>query len=124
MSPPRRPRSLAPWLVFGFALLAGVAVYVYAHRDVGDIETAKAQGAQIVDALEAYRAAEGSYPETLDALVPGYLPRLDPPAWGMEWEYRRREESPGGFQLMVAANTSRFPLLYYDPVARDWVLNQ
>lgn len=123
MIPRERPRSLAPFLVFGFALLLGVAVYAYAHKDVGDVEAAKAQGAALVAALEAYRAEHGEYPASLEALTPDPLPRIDPPAWGLGWNYERRSDPPG-FQLVVPANASRFPLLYYDPVTRGWVLNQ
>lgn len=111
-------------IVFGVALLAGIAIYLVAHRDVGDIEAAKSQGGVLVDALERYRADTGAYPDSLQQLTPRYIASIHPPAWGLRWEYRRRPDAPTGFQLMVPENDTRFPLLFYDPVTRSWTLNQ
>lgn len=125
-------------VVITLAIAAGAAVYWYAHREEGPLEESKARGAAIVQALEAFHADAGVYPEGLDRLVPDYLPRIEPPAWGLErWRYRRftptelmtaQDVEPGGdeyvyFQLSVAKNESGYPVLYYDYTARRWVLN-
>src|SRR5690606_16895496 len=102
----------------------------------GGLEASKQRGAVLVGALEAYRADHGAYPERLDDLVPDYLPAVEPPAWGTgQWRYRRytaAEVAPEGtpvdpdaefFRLSVAAGTGGYPLLFYDPALRQWVLN-
>lgn len=72
------------------ALLAGAGVYWWAHRDQGSLEQSKEVGAAIVEGLEMYRARHGTYPATLEELVPEYIPRVEPPTWGLErWRYRR-----------------------------------
>jgi hypothetical protein len=126
-------------VVTALAVVAGIAVYWYAHRDEGALEESKARGAAIVQALDAHRTDTGIYPGALTDLVPHYLPHIDPPTWGLEhWVYRRYRPSeimaaaetvePGGdeyvyFQLSVARNESGYPVLYYDYAARRWVLN-
>jgi hypothetical protein len=133
------------------AVAAGLGVYWYAHRDEGALEESKQRGVAIVDALQSYRAATGTYPEELEHLVPQYLPRIEAPTWGLErWRYRRYTPAEATadalapadgaaaashmpavaeiddevfFQLSVAANPSGYPVLYYDYVGRRWVLN-
>jgi hypothetical protein len=117
------------------AVAAGVGVFAYAHRHEGRLEESKQRGAAIVQALERYRVEAANYPEALDALVPRYLPAIEPPTWGLRrWRYRRyavaelaRRAAPDTsaryFQLSVAANESGYPLLYYDFAGRRWVLN-
>jgi type II secretory pathway pseudopilin PulG len=127
-----------PWLeitVVALALAAGVAVFMYAHRDDGRLEESKVRGAAIVTALGAYRAERGTYPETLQELVPRYLAEVEPPTWGLErWTYRRftpadvsaaddAEDDVVLFQLSVAANESGYPVLFYDLAATRWVRN-
>lgn len=127
-----------PWTeiaVVVLALAAGVAVYMYAHRDEGRLEESKNRGAPIVAALGAYHAEQGTYPETLDELVPRHLAGIEPPTWGLErWTYRRytpadvstaddTDDDVVFFQLSVAANESGYPVLYYDLAAARWVLN-
>jgi hypothetical protein len=116
------------------ALAAGVGVYIYAHRDEGSLEASKERGAVVVDALERHRTAAGTYPESLEQLVPQYLDSIAPPSWGQQrWRYRRYTaadvtdatvtETTVYFQLSVAANENGYPVLYYDVTARRWVLN-
>jgi len=112
------------------AVLIAAAVFAWAHRDEGELEDSKARGAVIVQALESYRAEQGSYPDSLPQLVPVHLPEIEPPTWGLQqWRYRRllpRTEQAQGrefFQLSVAASESGYPVLYYDIAAERWVLN-
>lgn len=54
------------------------------------IEKGRQIGDGIVDALHAYKADNGSFPETLDALVPGHLSVIPPaPTGDASWSYRR-----------------------------------
>lgn len=134
--------QLALPLVVLAGLAVGVGIYWWAHRDAGRLEETRRLGAELVAALEAYRADRGEYPETLDDLVPDYLARIERPTWGVgEWTYRRYavqadagmaadSADAGGagdvayyFTLSVAANEQRYPVLYYDVADRRWVLN-
>jgi hypothetical protein len=127
-----------PWTeiaVTAVALAIGAGVYIYAHRDQGALEESKRRGARIVQALAAYESQHGTYPETLNELVPRQLAQVEPPTWGLQrWTYRRYTpaEVSGSaaaaanevyFQLSVAASESGYPVLYYDLTARRWVLN-
>lgn len=125
-----------PWaeiIVTALVIAAGVAVYLYAHRDDSALEASKERGARIVQALAAYREEHDTYPEELEALSPAYLALVEPPVWGLaRWRYRTyTPEGVGGaadssavyFQLSVAANESGYPVLYYDFAAQRWVLN-
>lgn len=127
-----------PWaeiLVTVLALAAGIAVYVYAHRDEGRLKESKLRGTAVVEALHEYRAEHGAYPDSLARLVPEYVAAIEPPTWGLRrWTYRTwapvgdardTAVAPGRmlFQLSVAAGDSGYPVLYYDVVAERWVLN-
>lgn len=82
-----------PWaeiLVIGLVIGLGAGVYLYAHRDEGNLEESKDRGAELVTALTAYMDVHGTYPEQLDDLVPDHVPEVRPPVWGLErWRYRR-----------------------------------
>ncbi|HEX6307427.1 MAG TPA: hypothetical protein VFZ69_04515 [Longimicrobiales bacterium] len=128
-----------PWaeiLVTAIVVAAGAGVYAWAHRDQGDLEESKRRGATLVQALRAYHAGHGTYPERLDELVPRYIAAVEPPTWGLgQWRYRRysaAELAPEAaaaardavfFQLSVAGDESGYPMLFYDPALDDWVLN-
>jgi hypothetical protein len=124
---------VAEIVVITLALLAGVGVFWWAHRDHGQIEETKERGVVIVGALESYRERHGTYPAALAELVPDHIARIEAPVWGLErWRYRRftpEDVATGAgrdevyFQLSVAANQSGYPVLYYDYTARRWVLN-
>jgi hypothetical protein len=141
-----------PWpeiVVTAFVIAAGAGVYLYAHKDEAALEESKRRGAELVEALHAYRSEHGTYPAELEALAPGYVPTIEQPTWGLErWRYRmyspsgagvRPDEATGDtaaaagvaapppdrlyFQLSVAADESGYPVLYYDLEAQRWVLN-
>lgn len=123
------PRRRLPWpelLVATLVLVAGVSVYLYAHRDEGALAQSKRAGGEIVVALTSYRNETGEYPATLAALVPEYLDSVPLPDWGLGvWAYERyaAKGDTTYFQLSVAAAPGGYPLLYFDPVSRRWVLN-
>ena len=100
---------------------AGAAVYAYAHRDAAEIEQTKAQGTAIVTALESHRAREGSYPASLEMLVPVHLEALPAPAWGDQWTYRTFDD--GRYcELYVRAGDGL--TLRYDFTAGRWALDR
>lgn len=104
------------------ALALGIGVFAYAQRDRGSLEELKQRGAAIVEALERHRAANGNYPEALEALIPAYITKIDPPTWGLRrWRYWRYTAAHGShdvatdtstvyFQLSVAANDRGYPI--------------
>jgi len=68
------------------------------------------QATRILTAIARYQAEERSFPQTLDALVPGYLPSIPPcPLTGEPWVY---EEGA----LSVTSERSRF---WWIPPLRD-----
>jgi type II secretory pathway pseudopilin PulG len=127
----------APAIVIIATLAAGGLVYAYAHRDLGSLEDTKQQGALLVAAIESYRRDNGVYPDSLGALVPTYVPRIEPPTWGLrEWTYRRYEQrippdkvtTPGDtlarfFDLSAPENPAHYPVLFWDVKDQRWVLN-
>jgi len=119
-----------PWpeiVVTATAIGLGVGVYAYAHRDQGDLEESKRRGEFVVQALREYHDAHGTYPERLEDLTPQHVAEVPQPTWGTRrWSYRRYTADDSvtvHFQLSVAADGTGYPLLYYDPAVRDWVLN-
>lgn len=115
-------------VVILLVVAAGVGLYAYAHRDEGRLEESKQRGAAIVEALESYRAGTGAYPASLDDLVPQHIAVIEQPTWGLQrWRYRPyspdEDDATQYFQLSVAAQESGYPVLFYDFVARRWVLN-
>lgn len=73
------------------------------------VEKGRQIGDEIVDALHAYKADHGRFPETLDALVPSHLSVIPPaPTGDPNWTYRRRtfggyEAEQEAFQLSFGA---------------------
>jgi hypothetical protein len=128
---------LAPISVAVATLTAGALVYAYAHRDLGSLEDTKQRGSFLVSAIEQYRRDNGVYPDSLGALVPRYAPRIEPPTWGLgEWTYRKYEQrippervtATGDtlarfFDLSAPENAAHYPVLFWDPADRRWVLN-
>lgn len=135
--------SRLPWpeiVVTALVIAVGAGVYLYAHRDEASLDESRRRGADVVQALAAYRADRGTYPEQLPMLIPEYASAVEPPTWGLRrWTYRTyvgtpeamadsasdagTRDAPVYFQLSVAANESGYPVLYYDFQTRRWVLN-
>ena len=114
-SPSAERRRVAPragLLFFGAALLALASVLVSevvlpslrAGVDEGDREAQLvASFEQVGAALERYHTEHGSYPATLEALVPGQLSSLPSDPWG----------SPGATLLYRAADDELGPVVLY-----------
>ena len=116
-----RRLPVAEILVALAVVAAGAAVYAYAHRDEAEIEQTKAQGSAIVAALESHRAREGSYPTSLEALVPADLEVLPAPAWGDQWTYRTFDDARY-CELYVRSGDGL--TLRYDFTAGRWALDR
>lgn len=72
---------------------------VWLYGNANDLFLAKEQGVAILLAIEHYAAEQGSYPESLQQLVPKYIAELplDPYASeGVIWQYRLVTNSPRG----------------------------
>jgi len=50
-------------------------------------------GAQVLKAIKSFREETGSYPKSLDRLVPSFLSEIPQPAWGLQrWTYNTTED--------------------------------
>jgi len=98
------------WLA---TLILAAGIFVLQH------EATQSRGAQVVAALEVYRTRHGSYPESIEALAPAFLPRIPPASdrvlGGSAFRYRRQDD---GFTLGYSGPA----LLYreYDSRTRAW----
>lgn len=110
---------LAEMLVALAVLAAGVAVYVYAHRDEAAIETTKDRGDAIIAALDHYRGATGVYPDSLPQLVPGHIDSIPPPAWGDDWRYHTFQD---GAHAELYVRDGRLTLRY-DFTGGTWAMS-
>jgi hypothetical protein len=83
---------------------------VVARRVDGDFE-------KIAAALEAYREQHGAYPETLDALVPACLPRLNGDRFAPKRAYGYRHLANAWILTSVGPNkTPDIPIDEFDPI--------
>lgn len=75
------------------ALLSGIALGVGRRAVEGGRESrARAELSAWSAALDAFRAARGDFPGSLDALGPEALPRLDP--WEHAYRYAYKSQTP------------------------------
>lgn len=92
---------LAAGLLLSAAVCAGAGYWVWATfigppPGVGPkAEQGYRDCAPVIDALGRFQAEHGAYPETLEELVPAFLPEL-PQSPGLEYAYRA--QTPG-YQL-------------------------
>lgn len=80
--------GLAIALIYPAGLIASVAL----GNSLSIKSVQERNGGQIAQALIAYRESEGEYPDSLDQLVPLYLPQIEQPGsiWG--WIYRKESD--------------------------------
>lgn len=130
-------RTSAWWLPVWVALVVGVLCliialvvgglffYVRGHA-ISDAESARliGNGEVINGALQAYRASNGSYPDTLARLVPDHLESIPGPEWGVgEWEYVR-QLGGGSYTLNAPRYKSDYQSCYYNSVDGEWWYDQ
>jgi hypothetical protein len=77
----------------------------------------RAAGEEIVAAVEAYKAANQRYPETLAQLQPKYLGKLPQPASGTNFVYA---SSPDGKAAWFGYQTMSDAFSEYDSQSRKW----
>lgn len=65
----------------------------------------------IINAIEAYRDANGDEPETLNSLLATHLREIEPPiVGGQQWQYRNTEH---GYTLTVPSSDDTSPSLLW-----------
>jgi hypothetical protein len=80
------------------------------------VQSNKAAGNTIVEAIEKYKAANGRYPPDLDALVPDFLPQIEPPPVGRVWHY----EPDGQRFHLICFSRNGAALLSYSSSVGKW----
>ena len=76
MNAPNRHAGLSQIVLLALIAVALAAAYVAIYYYTGgekDMLTVETRGLRIISALSAYKRASGTYPETLDRLVPQYV---------------------------------------------------
>jgi hypothetical protein len=76
MNAPNRHAGLSQIVLLALIAVALAAAYVAIYLYTGgekDMLTVETRGLRIISALSAYKRASGTYPETLDKLVPQYV---------------------------------------------------
>ena len=107
----RRLKVVVACAVLIVLYLAWRAVpYVFADENRGP-------GERIVAAFEKYKAANGRYPERLDALVPAFLPQIPTPVIDTNFVYAASED---GSAAWFAYQNPRETLTEYDSRTRQW----
>ena len=79
-----------------------------------------ATGTTLAAALEKYRADNGSYPPTLDQLVPKYVPEIRPPRAGNQrWVYEVFQAG-SDYTLAFEDDSEYKPTAWYKPGRTKW----
>jgi hypothetical protein len=115
--PPKRERRRRLRIA---GAIVGVAAMLFLLRGCYNVFVNKEDqpaADRIVAALDAYKAANGSYPPSLDALVPRYMPALPEPRRFGSIGYAALD---GGRGCLVGYFTHRDFLEEYDCTAKTW----
>jgi len=74
---------------------------------------------QVIKALEAYKKANGRYPDKIEQLAPNYLNPIPTPDWGTRrWEYIVCHD--GNILLQVRLGDNRYERVYYRTETGEW----
>ncbi len=111
---PKRRRLFAAIVGVGLPLIVFVVIY-FNPRQVRLLEDMRL----VANAIEAYQADHGEYPETLEELVPNYIDDLREPPTFWEWFYRRGENSYR-FAYVASADRWGYRACIYNSLTRDW----
>jgi hypothetical protein len=111
------------------SLLAGLMYFLWVADTSGHAEHNVAEGDRIVHALQKYKAARGTYPQSLRDLVPEFLENIPQPKRA-EWIYKPAPDRQqfmlcfeGGDQDAVGcydSNGIRDAAGNYDPTSLRW----
>jgi hypothetical protein len=94
-----------------------VACYDWSETDVAET---KRRGDIVCNALNDYRTRVGTFPNTLDLLVPKYLSAIPEPTVGKRmWKYQTYVDN-SAYLLSVALRSEREPELHASEVG-GWV---
>jgi general secretion pathway protein G len=96
-APGLRPAKLLLGVAAAVALAVTVVMLSFSHKAGSSWERVHADVALINAALEKYHADHGAYPEendTLEVLVPQYLPELPVDPWGRDYIYENNGKKP------------------------------
>lgn len=94
-----RPRATAALLFAVVSLFLSVVVCGWLHTQT--LKALADRSQKLVDALYAYRRDQSTFPERLDELVPGYLPKLPPTSMRNDPPYEYRREAADRFELWI-----------------------
>jgi hypothetical protein len=110
--------TVCAW-VFALALAANIlGMFVLIEIQKGDEQTAR----QLVAALDRYRGATGTFPASLEALVPEYVSALPPTPWGQRTSrYLYRKEND---QFRLAYSVGFNAYRSYDSRTKKWKVQE
>lgn len=90
-------------VVLAIGVLVAAVAWNFAGRGPAvNAAVSKANVRMVRQAVESYHLSTGVYPPTLNALVPGYLPRVPMDAWGGPLFYAPTPGGPNPFDLRSA----------------------
>ena len=114
-----RVRLSVQWAVIAVILLVPLALFAAAllKDNAAIARHNEALGNQVVQALERYKTANGTYPNTLDPLVPAFIPAIPKPK-SAQWAYLP-DRSGNGFGLFFEGGDDD-PVGSYDSNSRCW----
>ena len=95
---------------------AYVAIDLYAGGEK-EMMVVESRGVQVAAALSAFRRDQGSYPDTLDKLVPKYIPAVAKCPGGASLGY---VASAGEYTLSCAQVVFKYLPYTYDSRSRRW----
>jgi hypothetical protein len=118
-------------VVVPFVVLVGLIVWESRQRGLGmynhdNLKVSVERGDAIVLALEEWRGQHDNFPDSLDALVPEFLPKVLRPTAGrpLRWRYHTRDDGAGftlsfGWSMMfVQSENEMYPYCGYSQ--RAW----
>jgi hypothetical protein len=109
--------QIVPLVAIAVVLAAGyVAVDVYSEGQK-DMLTVETRGLQVVSALSKYKRESGSYPETLDKLVPKYASAVEKCPNGEPMGYII---SAGEYTLSCSHVIFKYKPYSYDSRLKNW----
>jgi len=107
------PSRVQRLLRVGFAaivvagLLGCAYLYITTYAlDAPSLEQGRGRAADLLIALEQYRASEGLYPPDLNALVPEYVAEIPRPAWRYVYGYK---SCMSGERYVLAFREAKIP---------------
>ncbi|MGH7179842.1 MAG: type II secretion system protein GspG [Tepidisphaeraceae bacterium] len=107
-------------VVAGFGTALAVVGIIVERAEQADIQKAKSQATQIIQAIDQFHMETGRYPESLEHLIPKYSAPFAAPAWGDGvWRYML-DPKGNGYHLYVRTEGRHAETLYYESAAQVW----